>query len=143
MSEPAGQPNEPKQDWRDARRAERHARREERREARWGQGGAWVGGLILIILGVLFLLQNYGFPVPRNWWAIFLLLPAAGALGTAWNLYQREGGLTPAIISTALGGVVLAVLGISFLAGFDWGRLWPLILIVLGIGLLVGRMPRN
>ena len=46
-----------------------------------------------------------------------------------WRSDARRDG--PAIV-----GVVLVVLGVSFLAGFDWGILWPVILIVLGIGVL-------
>ena len=138
MSEPSGTPGEPGPDWRQMRREER----QQRRDVRW-QGGPWIGGVILIVLGAIFLLRNYGFPVPENWWAVFLFLPAAAALTTAWSIYQRDGRMTSGAIGAAIGGLVLAVLGISFLAGFDWSRLWPVILIALGIGVLVGGFRRR
>ena len=45
----------------------------------WGPGGGWIAGLVLIGLGILFLLRNFGVPMPDNWWAIFLI--AAGGSG--------------------------------------------------------------
>ena len=69
-----------------------------------GAGGAWIGGVILIGLGILFLLQNFGVPIPGNWWAVFLLLPGVGALWTAWRMYWREGRMTASVIGTAAGG---------------------------------------
>ncbi|CAN5167441.1 hypothetical protein BH10PSE9_BH10PSE9_22630 [soil metagenome] len=136
MSEPSGSPAP---DWRATRREERR----ERREARWGGGGPWVGGLVLIAIGVVFLLKNYGFPFPKNWWGVFLFIPALAALGAAWNSYRKEGALTSRATGAAVGGIVLAVLGISFLLGFDWGQLWPVILIALGIGVVVGGLRRR
>ncbi len=48
--------------------------------------------------------------------------------------------------SPVLAGVVLVVLGVLLLAGnfgffgwLSWGRLWPLVLVLLGIALLVRR----
>ena len=125
------------------RREERRARRQEQRDMRWGSGGAWIGGLILIGLGVLFLLRNFGVPIPENWWAVFLVLPGAGALWSAWRLYERDGRVTGSVASTAIVGLVLVALGVSFLAGFDWGALWPVILIALGSAVVIGGYHRD
>lgn len=143
MSDTSDKPEGPGSDWRDQRRAERQERWRERREMHWGRGGPWIGGVILIAVGVVFMLKNLGVPIPQNWWAIFLLLPAAGALATAWSAYRRDGAMTSNVIGALVIGLVLAVLGITFLAGFDWGRLWPIILIVLGIGVLAGGYRRR
>ena len=32
----------------------------------WGPGGGWIAGLVLIGLGVLFLLRNFGVPIPEG-----------------------------------------------------------------------------
>jgi len=109
----------------------------------WGQGGAWIAGLILIGLGILFLLRNFGVPIPENWWAIFLVLPGIGALWTAWRIYEHDGRMTGSAVSTTVVGLVLILLGGSFLAGFNWGALWPVILIVLGIGVVAGGYRRG
>ena len=143
MSDPSGGPGGPRPDWREARREEKRARRDERREMSWGVGGSWIAGLILVGLGIMFLLRNFGVPVPENWWAIVLILPGIGTLWTAWRMYRRDGRMTRSVTSTAAVGLVLVVLGGSFLLGFDWGVLWPVILIVLGIGVVyAGRRRR-
>ncbi len=138
MSDPANGADGGRKDWRELRREEKRARRAERREMTWGPGGSWIAGLILVGLGILFLLKNFGVPIPENWWAVFLILPGLGALWTAWRMYQRDGGVTRSVTSTAIVGAVLVVFGASFLAGFDWGVLWPVILIVLGVGVVLG-----
>ncbi len=142
MSDPSQTPQEPRPDWRQLRREERRARRGAR-GTDWGGGGPWIGGVILIALGLVFLLRNYGVPMPDNWWAVFILIPAFAAFGAAWTVYQRDGALTPAVIGPAIGGLVLTVLSISFLAGFNWGKLWPFILILIGVGVLVGSMRKS
>ena len=53
-------------DWREQRRQEKQARREQRREMTWGPGGSWIAGLILVGLGIMFLLRNFGVPIPQN-----------------------------------------------------------------------------
>ena len=40
-----------------------------------GSSFGWVGGLILIVLGVVFMLQSAGIMV-GNWWTIFIFIPA-------------------------------------------------------------------
>jgi peptidoglycan/LPS O-acetylase OafA/YrhL len=132
MSDP--QSTSPPPDWRAMRREERYSRR----HYRWG-GWSWLIGLILIVLGAIFLAQNFGYPVPQNWWAIFILLPAFGALGAAWSMYQRNGGeLSPPVTSALVTGVVLAALAFIFLLGVDLGKFWPRSLIGIGIAAIAG-----
>jgi O-antigen/teichoic acid export membrane protein len=129
----------PERDWRQARREDRWQEREFRRDSYWGLGGSWVLGLILIALGAIFLAQNFGYPVPRNWWALFILLPAFACFGGAWSMYQRNGGrVTPPVTSAAVTGLFLTALAVIFLLGVDLGKFWPVILIVLGVAALLG-----
>ena len=67
-------------------------RREARRQRREGTGG-WIVGVILIVLGGLFLLQNSGaLRIPlTSWWALFILIPALGAFERAWRVYRSTG----------------------------------------------------
>src|SRR5258706_10279398 len=55
-----------------------------------------IGGIVLIGLGVIFLLKQYGVDIPRfqNWWAFFILLPAICAFLTGYTAYQRACGWT-------------------------------------------------
>ena len=82
-------------------------------------------------------------PIPENWWAVFLILPGIGTLWTAWRMYRRDGRMSGSATSSAIVGAVLVVFGLSFLAGFDWGILWPVILIALGVGVVVGGRRRR
>lgn len=121
-----------------SRHEERMRRREERWEARGGRmGGAWVGGAILILLGIVFLAQNLGALALNNWWALFILLPAVGSFGTAWRLYQNAGGrLTAPARGSLIGGLVFTMIAAVFLFNLNWTWFGPLLIILAGIGLL-------
>jgi hypothetical protein len=123
------------------RREARHNRLEERRAARAARpGGAWMGGAILIAVGVLLMLQNLGATVFKNWWALFILIPAVGALGNAWRAYQEAGYLNGQARGSLIGGIVLAMVTAVFLFELNWGILGPVILILAGAGLLINAM---
>lgn len=108
--------------------------------------GRWVGPIVLIVLGLIFLLDNLGIKLPGNWWAIFILIPAIYALAGAWRIYQQAGGeLTMAVVGPLIGGLVLLALTIVFLfnVNLNWGIILPIILIAVGVGALFrssGRM---
>jgi hypothetical protein len=140
MTDQQPTPPSPPGDWRDARSEERWRRREER----WGGNGAWVGGTILIVLGVLLLANNLGYFLPRNWWAVFLLIPAAGSFASAWSMYQRNGKtVTAGVRGAVVGGLILVLLTVLFFIDFDWGKYWPVILILLGVAALGGNAWRR
>jgi peptidoglycan/LPS O-acetylase OafA/YrhL len=129
----------PDRDWRDTRREERRERSRYRDEVQWWPGGSWVVGLILIALGAIFLAQNFGYPIPRNWWALFILLPAFACLGGAWSMYQRHGRrMTPPVTSALVTGLILVALATIFLLDVELGKFWPVILIVMGVAALLG-----
>jgi hypothetical protein len=127
---------------------ERMARREQRSEERWERrraramgGGAWIGGAVLILLGVIFLMQNAGMIILHNWWALFILLPAIGSFVTAWNAYRINGGrFSAAVRGSLIGGLILTLIAAFFLVDLEWGKLWPLVLILIGIGALFNAL---
>ena len=45
-----------------------------------GNKPAWIGGVVLVAAGVFLLLGNLTRFSLQNWWAVFLLIPAAGSL---------------------------------------------------------------
>ena len=117
---------------------ERRERREERREMR--QGGAWIGGAILILLGLVFLLQNMGVLSLDNWWALFILIPAFGSFSAAWGQYQAAGRLTAGARGSLIGGLFLSMVAAAFLFELNWAFLWPVFLIAGGLALLLNAL---
>lgn len=97
--------------------------------------GAWVGGVILIVIGVIFLLQNtIGFEL-NNWWALFILIPAFSAFERAYRLYQEDGRLSGRARGQVVNGLIFSVISMAFLLG-GFGSWWPLLLIIGGLALL-------
>jgi hypothetical protein len=133
---PPGAPPPVYRDWREQRRAERQARREARWQRRAGRSFGWIGGAILILLGVALLLQNLGVPFLANWWALFILIPAFWAFAAAWNSYQDNGRLTQGGAGALTGGILLTILALVFLMNLNLGLFWPVLLIVGGLVLL-------
>lgn len=130
----------PGPDWREQRRAER----KQRREMDWGERGPWIGGLILIALGIIFLARNLGAPLPENWWAVFILIPAVASFSSAWSMYQRAGRqVTARVRGAIIAGCILVVLSAALFFGFEWGKYWPAILILVGIAVLAGGVWRR
>jgi hypothetical protein len=109
-----------------------------RRRRHHGGEGAWIGAVILIGIGVVFLLRNMGFWFPENWWALFLLIPAGGSLAAAWRVYQRDGAVTGPVMGSLFAAAILIALMLVFLLNVDinWNLLWPVALILLGLSLL-------
>ena len=103
----------------------------------------WVFGGILIIIGVFMLLQNLTGLNFGNWWALFILTPAVGALASAWKLYQARGVVDAAVRGPLVGGVILLFVFAMFFFNLDWGLFWPLLLIVAGIAALAGVFARS
>jgi ABC-type uncharacterized transport system permease subunit len=94
-------------------------------------------GLALIVVGLLFLAQNYlGFTL-RNWWALFFLIPAFGSISGAADSLRR--GDNDEAMGEIVAGLGFTALTAAFLFDLEIGRLWPVALIVIGVGLLIAR----
>jgi hypothetical protein len=120
-------------------RASRRQRREERRMARAGRwGGPWIGGAILILLGILLLVQPFTSISLDNWWALLILIPAIGAFGNAWRTWQTAGGgSTASAWGSLIGGIVLTMVAAMFLFDLNWSVLGPALLMLGGIGIFL------
>ena len=105
------------------------------RDRGWRNG--WFG-VALIALGLVFLVENYlGYEL-HNWWALFILIPAIGSFSSAWYVW-RNGHSTAAARSFTMGILFTAVAAI-FLLGLPWGRIWPVFIILAGIGMLLPNL---
>jgi hypothetical protein len=98
----------------------------------------WIVGAVLIILGGLFLLSNvFGVSFVLNWWAVFILIPALYSLNRAWQSYRSDGRLTSRGRSSLVGGLLMLTVALIFLLNLDWGVVWPVFLIIFGLGILL------
>jgi hypothetical protein len=105
---------------------------------------AWIAGGVLILLGVVFIVRNIAGLSLGNWWALFILIPAIGSLMTAFRMYERNGRhFTSASRGPLIGGLVLLAVTAIFLFNLEWGKVWPLILILVGLGLLLTSLERR
>jgi len=114
----------------------------ERRPFRGDASSNWVAGVVLVLIGLIFLSQNlFGFGL-NNWWALFILIPAASQLTKAYQMYRSEGRLSAQGRGALLGGAFLCFLAFAFLFGINFGLVWPVLLIAAGLIILInGRLP--
>jgi len=91
-------------------------------------------GLFLILVGGLFLAGNQGWLNQGSGWSYFIIgLGAILILGFAVRYFgilpNRRSG-----VGGLIAGLALVLIGIAFLYGF--GNWWPLVILVIGIGIL-------
>jgi len=103
----------------------------------WNVRNEWLG-VALIALGVVFFAGSYFGYELRNWWALFILIPAVGSLSTAWYAW-KAGHMSAATSQLTLGLVMVSVAAI-FLVDMPWRLAWPVLFIVAGLGLLLPRL---
>lgn len=111
---------------------------EEVATSRKRDNSSWIIGLVLIALGGMFLLSNV---LPgtfvTNWWAVFILIPALFSLNRAWQSYRNHHRLTAGGRSSLIGGLLILTVALIFLLNLDWGVVWPVFIIIIGIGILL------
>jgi hypothetical protein len=99
---------------------------------------SWIAGAVIIIVGVMFLVSNLtGFQF-NNWWALFILIPAVFNFARAWNTRKEEGHWSRSARGSLIGGLAIALVAFIFLLDLDWGKVWPLFLILGGVAALLG-----
>jgi hypothetical protein len=108
----------------------------------------WIG-LVFIFGGVVVLLHQLNIlPFALNWWALLILFPAFGTLARAYNRYRSTNDVFEmGVMIPALVGLFMLLMLVSLLFGnaidLNLRTYWPIILIVLGLGLIIGRMRRS
>ncbi|HOU40876.1 MAG TPA: hypothetical protein PK829_06375 [Promineifilum sp.] len=100
-------------------------------------GMAWLPGLGLILVGVIFLLSNFtGFQL-HNWWALFILIGAFGAFGSAISAWRSTGRFGREARGSLIGGLAILFTAAIFLFGWNWATVWPGYLILGGLAALL------
>ena len=103
------------------------------------QSWAWVGGAILILIGLAVLFGNFGV-VWGNWWALLFFVIAAVNFVNAARSWQRTGYFGKSASGSLSGGLVLASIGAIFFFGLSWAAWWPLLLVAVGTGTVLGAL---
>lgn len=130
--------------WREQRRAERWARREVRWQHRMERPYFWmVGGVTLVLVGLASLLQNFGQPSLKNWWAVYIFIPAFWFFVAAADSIRSHSRLTRGGLGSLIWGGLLALLALGFLFNLTSTQFWPILLIAGGVGLLVTTLLPN
>lgn len=105
--------------------------------------GAITGGLVLIVLGIVFMLaQNGWFGVTwANMWGMFLIglggiLLLQALLRLVLPDYRRN------VSGLVIGAFILIAIGMIPFAGMDWAKYWPVALIGIGVVMLLQQFTR-
>lgn len=105
--------------------------------------GVW-GGLVLVLLGVIFLFQQVGNFSFRNWWALFILIPALSSIGAAWGVYRNTGRFThPGVLGPLYGAGYPLMVTLIFLFELNWGDWWPVFVMWGALGMLASGVGFN
>jgi uncharacterized membrane protein YhaH (DUF805 family) len=101
----------------------------------------WIVGVVFVLAGAAILLGNFtGFRL-NNWWALFILIPAVGAFSNAFRSYKNAGDrLNASARGSLIGGLTMVFMMIVFLFSLDLSLLWPVGLVVVGIGMLFSSL---
>lgn len=119
------------------------AKRDKRNESwdwTWHTSGgrSWMPGVVLILIGGVFLLRNFTTFELNNWWALFILFPAVSNFASAYEGYRNAGRLKRSARGNLFWGLFFTLLSASFLFGLDFGLIWPAFLIIGGLAMLLG-----
>ena len=110
--------------------------KEEARSTGYGQSIFW--GMVLIIVGAILILQRTNMlGTDFNWWALFIFIPAFGALSTTWNILLKKRRITSGVRSSFGSFVTIGTLATMFLFDMDWSIWWPLMMIAPGFSIFL------
>lgn len=114
---------------------------------RHGHHGGLIMGLIVIAIGVLFLLRNFGIQLPfmqyHNWWALFILIGAVGPLSYALQRYRSQHKFDGVVMHSLVSAAAIVTVALFFLLELDWNRWWPLFIVFGGLWMLANDWKRG
>jgi hypothetical protein len=110
-------------------------------EFSWHDSSSWSWGVVLILLGAVFLLRNMGIDFLRvdNWWAIFILAPGLNMMAKSLKYFRAKNRFSKGARTRGLLGLILSAFAVSLLFGIDMVILGPVLLVGFGIYLLLKK----
>ncbi len=100
----------------------------------------WIGGVILVTVGAALLLTTVFGVVLHNWWALFILVPGLAKLVGAVQSYGRDGRFSHRARHNFTWGLILTLVACTFFFSWSWSAIWPVFLIVFGLGALLSGL---
>lgn len=102
---------------------------------------ALFGGLFFILLGGIFYLSQLDIrPFGQSPWTLFLLVPVYWGLVSAWHQYEANGRqLNGRVLIHAFWCLFPFLFIIGIISGVSASLIWPLMFIVMGVGMIFGR----
>jgi hypothetical protein len=88
-------------------------------------------------VGIFLLLQNLTSFSLKNWWALLILIPAAGGFANSWRIHRSSKRLSVPARASLIGGILLTMVTAIFLLDLNWTVLGPVLIILAGLGLLI------
>lgn len=105
----------------------------------------WLLGLMLILLGGVFFLQNTGMlSIPSfNWWALFIMIPAIAAFERGYRSYRSSGNLLNSQVRGSLfAGMLFTLITLIFLFNLSWVIIGPALIVLVGFAILINNLIR-
>jgi hypothetical protein len=103
--------------------------------------GDVVTGLIVILIGLVFLGENFGIDFPfvgwHNWWALFILIGAAAPAARAFERYRMVGRVDAQVAHAMVSALAVVTVALIFLLDASFAQWWPIFVVIGGLSMLV------
>ena len=100
-----------------------------------------VAGSIVILVGLLFLADNFGISLPvfgwHNWWALFILIGAAAPAARAFDRYRNVGSVDARVAHALVSAFGIVAIALGFFLDVSFAKWWPIFLVIGGLSMLV------
>jgi len=98
-------------------------------------------GVIVILVGLVFLANNFGIDFPffgwHNWWALFILVGAASPAARAFDRYRSVGTIDAQVAHSMVSTLAIVAVASIFLLDASFATWWPVFLVIGGLSMLV------
>ena len=104
-------------------------------------------GLVIIVIGLLFLAREHGYKLDflwfHNWWALFILIPAVAMTARVVARIRRLGRFDAEAAGTSIGALATTLVAGMFLFDLNFGKWWPVFVILGGLSVLLSGFTKE